>query len=208
MSKTGLRVGAVLILIALAPFAYVQIRLHSHNWLPLTAPVRLDAGKEVGTSEFVTDLSGSYVVSLDFTPNNPALEECLVGDSLFKDDCTSLGSGLDLDWSVLSGDSNKVKAVVDRQAYRPQGFGGAGVVSTVLGDFDAKEGNRYRILLHVKNVAPELISASPKIRVEAHRIYWEKWIIYSQASLLFAIIPGAAGLLILLGAVFKQPRSA
>jgi hypothetical protein len=206
MNRTGIAVGSALILIATVPIAYVQFRIRSHNWVPLTAPVRLVAGEDVTTPEFKADLDGSYAVSLDFAPTNSPLEECLVGDRLFKDDCKSLGSGLDLDWSVLRLAFPEDVAVVDKEAYRPGGFGGAGVVETVLGSFDAQKGEHYKILLRVRKIAPELNAASPKVSVEAHRIYWEKWMIFAQASLLFAIVQGVSGLLILIWAILKSPK--
>jgi hypothetical protein len=198
MNRIRIISGCVLILIAATPIAYVQFRVHSHNWVPLTAPVTLNAGESTTTPEFTTDMNGSYAVALDFIPTNPGLEECLVGDRLFKDDCKSLGSGLDLDWSVLRHNSTEDVVVVDKQPYRPGSFGGAGVVETVLGDFDAQKGEHYKILLRVRKIAPELTAASPKVSVEAHRIYWEKWVILAQASFLFAIVPGVSGVLILI----------
>ncbi len=162
--------GASLIFISVAPFVYVQFRLRSHNWTPLSAPVRLVEGDDLASPEFKTDLTGRYVVGLNFAPTNIDLEECLVGDTLFKDSCKSVGSGLDLDWSVVRHQLPKDVTVVDHQVYKPQGFGGAGVIETVLGDFDAQAGEKYRILLHVRKIVPELNSASPKISVEAARI--------------------------------------
>jgi hypothetical protein len=64
----------------------------------------------------------------------------------------------------------------------------------------------HAILLHVRKIAPELNSASPRINVEAQRIYWEKWIIFAQASLLFAVLPGISGLLVLLLGIIKQRK--
>jgi hypothetical protein len=206
MNRTGIAVGSALILIATVPIAYVQFRIRSHNWVPLTAPVRLVEGEDVTTPEFKADLDGSYVVGLDFAPTNSPLEECLVGDRLFKDDCKSLGSGLDLDWSVLRQALAGDAAVVNNEAYRPQSFGGAGVVETVLGSFDAQKGEHYKIRLHIRKIAPELNAAFPKVSVEAHRIYWEKWMIFAQASLLFAIVPGISGLLVLIWATLKKSK--
>src|ERR1700730_14416459 len=116
---------------------YTRYRLHSHNWTPLSNSLALNGG-EFESSEFVTDLDGTYIVSLAFAPKNAALEECLVGDRLFKDDCKDIGSGLDLDWSLTRRDSNAELVMLDRQTYRPRAFGGAGFVETVLGTFDAQ----------------------------------------------------------------------
>jgi len=204
MSKSGAVVGAVLILIAILPYAYVQTRLHSHNWEPLISPIMLSPGEETKSAEFKADLSGTYVVSLTFAPMNVAHEECLVGDRLFKDDCASLGNGLDLDWTVISSNSSGGRPIVDRKLYVPGSFGGVGVVATTLGTFDAREGDRYSILLHIRNIAPELRAASPKIRVEAHRIYWEKWVIFAQLTLMFAVVFGVGGVSVVWWSMFKQ----
>jgi hypothetical protein len=207
MKKTGLIWGATLIFVAVAPYGYVQFRLRSHNWTPLSAPVNLVESSDVVSPEFKTDLTGRYVVGLDFAPINIDLEECLVGDTLFKDSCKSVGSGLDMDWSVVHHQLPKDVMVIDHRVYKPQGFGGAGVIETVLGDFDAQAGEKYRILLHVRKIVPELNSASPKISVEAGRIYWEKWIIFAQLSLLFAIFPGIGGVIVLGWAIFNRRRA-
>ena len=203
MNKTGLRWGAVLICIAIAPYAYVQFRLRSHNWTPLNTPVTLFDGVDVASPEFKTDLTGFYVVALDFAPTNVDLEECLVGDTLYRG-CGSVGNGLVLDWSVVRHQLPTDVTVVDHRIYKPGGFGGSGVVETVLGDFDAQAGETYRVLVHVKKIAPELSSASPKINVGAGRIYWEKWIIFAQLSLLFAVIPGIGGIVVLGWAIFNR----
>jgi hypothetical protein len=208
MKRTSAILGGPLLLIAIAPYAYVQFRLRSHNWFPLKAPVKLVEGEDVASPEFKADLTGSYEVGMDFAPINVDFEECLAGDSLFKDSCKSVGSGLVLDWSVVRRHLPQDVMVVDHEAYKPQSFGGAGVIEAVLGSFDAQEGEQYKILLHIRKIAPELNSASPKINVEAHRIYWEKWIILAQASLLFAVLPGISGLLVLLRAIFKQRKAA
>jgi hypothetical protein len=207
MKKTGLIWGATLICIAIAPYGYVQFRLRSHNWTPLNTPVNLVDGGDVASPEFKADLTGFYVVGLDFAPTNVDLEECLVGDTLFKESCESVGSGLALDWSVVRHQLPKDVTVVDHQIYKPGGFGGSGVVQTVLGDFEAQAGEKYRILVHVRKIAPELNSASPKINVEAGRIYWEKWIIFAQLSLLFAIFPGIGGIIVLGWAIFNRRRA-
>ena len=113
MNKKGTAIGTAMIVIAILPVIYVQIRLHSHNWHPLTSPVMPSLGKDVVSAEFKADLNGTYVVSLSFAPTNAALEECLVGDRLFKDDCPSLGTGLDLDWSVIGRNSSGERTVAD-----------------------------------------------------------------------------------------------
>lgn len=198
--------GIFLIATAIAPYTYVQYRLRSHNWIPLDATASLNDGSAVLTADFPTDLTGFYNVSLTFAPVNVELEECLVGDRLF-DSCDKEQDGLDLDWAVLRSSAHGEVPVVDYRQYRPASFGGAGYVGTVLGSFDAQKGDKYRIAIRVRRVAPQLRSASPHIRVEAGRIYWEQWVIFAQLTLLFGIVVGVLGIALLMKGIFSGRRT-
>jgi hypothetical protein len=199
--------GVLLIATAIAPYGYVQYRLRSHDWTPLDAAGSLNDGSTTKTADFRTDLTGFYNVSLTFAPVNVELEECLIGDRLFSKSCDATQNGLDLDWSVLRSDAHEEVPVTEYQRYRPASFGGAGYVGTVFGGFEAHEGDKYRIAVRVRRVAPELRSASPHIRVEAGRIYWEQWVIFAQLTLLFGVIVGLPGIALLIKEVLSQRRS-
>jgi hypothetical protein len=197
MRRAHVLLGFGLIGIAGLPMAYVHSRFLGHNWAPLSTPANLTAGS-VGTAEFVSDLNGTYIVSLAFSPKNVAMEECLVGNRLFKADCQGLGSGLDLDWSVTRRDLGEDIVLIDNQTYRPHAFGGAGAVETELGRFGAQLGGRYKIGLRVRQSSPELRAASPLLKVDAHWVYWEKWIEYEQLSFWFAAMVGIPGIVTLI----------
>jgi hypothetical protein len=138
-------VGGGLLAIAGLPLIYVKARLREHNWEPLDSPVDLATGR-LTRSEFIADLTGTYIVSLAFSPNDIEREECLLGDRLFKESCAELGDGLNIDWSVTrEGGSNGNGDLVANQPYTPHSFGGAGAVETELGRFEAQAGQRYKI---------------------------------------------------------------
>jgi hypothetical protein len=193
MRRKQVLLGFGLIGIAGLPMIYVHSRLRGHNWDPLSTSVSLTPGA-VETAEFVSDLSGTYIVSLAFSPKNIAQEECLVGDRLFKTDCQQLGSGLDLDWSVTRRDLGEEIILIDSQTYSPHAFGGAGAVQTELGRFNAQPGGRYKIGLRVRQSSEELRTSSPLLKVDAHWVYWEKWVEYEQLSFWFAALVGISGL--------------
>jgi hypothetical protein len=197
MKRWKLTTGLSVLVISVLPYGYVQFRLRSHNWAPLEVPAELASKSNFLSRSFVTDLNGSYNVSLAFAPVDVEAEECLVGDALFKDSCKSGTNGLDLDWSVIREESGHETVVADYRSYRPGEFEGAGSVETVLGRFDAERYATYKIALRVRNIAPELRSASPKVRVEAARYYWENWMIYAQMSLFFAVVIASMGTIIL-----------
>jgi hypothetical protein len=199
------KVGIALLLLAVMPYAYVQYRLRSHDWIPLNVPAPLSDGTTMVTAYFPADLTGFYNVNLTFAPINVELEECLVGDRLFGA-CDRTQDGLDLDWSVLRLDPHGEVTVVEYQRYRQTSFGGAGYVGTVLGDFDAQKGGKYRIAIRVRHVAPQLRSASPHVRVEAGRVYWEQWVIFAQLTLLFGAGIGVPSIVILIIGLLSQRR--
>jgi hypothetical protein len=206
MRKVWILVGVAVILVGLVPMSYVEYHLHAHNWTPLQTPVTLTIGDLV-TPEFLSDLDGTYVVSLAFAPKDVDREECLVGDSLFKADCEDLGGGLDLDWSVIRRDTSGDTALINNQTYRPQAFGGAGEMQTVLGAFEAKRGDRYKIALRVHKNSPELNEANPKIKVEPHRIYWEEWVELAPLSFGFAGVLGLIGIVIVIYAIRTDKKA-
>jgi len=197
--------GASLIVLASIPELYVQYRLHTHNWSPLESPIILQAGT-VQTSSFVTDLDGVYNVGLAFQPINIDREECLLGDRLFQESCEKLGSGLSLDWTVKRVGWGDDTPVIGPLIYSPGSFGGAGVVQTQLGNFTAQRGKRYLVELNVHNVSSELNAALPQVRVEAARIYWENWVIFSQLTFVFMAVVGSIGLLTVIFSFRKRDR--
>jgi hypothetical protein len=191
-------IAAGVIAIGALPELYVQYRLHAHNWRPLDMPVVLRTGN-IQSTEFTTDLTGTYVVSLAFKPNNFYREDCLVGDVLSKESCEVLGSGLDFNWTVVRHDPSGDHALFQYQDYRPSGFeSGAGELEADIGRFEAQRGGHYIVMLGVRRDSTELNAASPKLRVEAHRIYWEDWLIYQQMAFVLAIVVGLFGVVIML----------
>jgi hypothetical protein len=206
MRKSNLLAGLLLVGIAGLPMVYFHSRLKEHDWAPLSTPVDLTTGK-IDKSEFIADLTGTYIVSLAFSPTNSPKEECLLGDNLFRGNCRDLGSGLDLDWSVTRSDLGEAVTLIDNETYIGHAFGGSGGVQTELGRFGAQAGGHYRVSLLVRQSDPELRAASPFLKVDAHWVYWEKWIEYQQLSFWFAVIVGVTGIVNLIRAVRTTPTS-
>lgn len=157
------------------------------------------------TAYFPADLTGFYNVNLTFAPIDVELEECLVGNRLFGV-CGEAQDGLDFDWSVLRSEPQGDVTVVEYQRYRPASFGGAGYVGTVLGDFDARKGEKNRIAIRVRHIAPQLGSASPHVQVEAGKTYWEQWVIFAQLTLLFGAVAGIPGIVLLIIGLLSKRR--
>jgi hypothetical protein len=78
--------------------------------------------------------------------------------------------------------------------YEPNAFSASpGELGTELGQFQARKGRRQIIKLKILNDAGELNLAHPKLKVEAHRVYWEQWVIFRQLGFLIAVLFGGVG---------------
>jgi len=102
------KIGIGIILIGIAPVVYSLARMFSHNWEPLSVPVKL-VPNEFQSPEFKTDIkNGRYPVELTFS-KLPDLrrERCEIGIPLT--DCDSIGQNIDFDWQVVSKDGETVR---------------------------------------------------------------------------------------------------
>src|SRR5579864_4672690 len=159
--------------------------MHSHHWTPLSVSLNLRRG-EFRSPEFETDLTGTYVVSLAVDNAVTAGKEgCMTGAT-----CGSTARTLFLEWSVAG-----VSGSTSRAPYEPHAFSGTpGKMETEVGNFEAKRGERQKIVLNILTEAGELNAAHPKLVVEARRIYWEKWVILGQLAFLGAIVFSTVGI--------------
>ena len=188
--RRHVKVGLAILILGLSPLIYTTYRAHSHNWIPLSVSLTLHPG-EFRSPEFETDLSGTYIISLVFD-NTLATgkEDCMMGEDFPKGSCGSGARTLFLEWSVAG-----VSGSTSPAAYEPHAYSGSlGGTETEVGRFEAKRGERQRIVLNILTDAGELNAAHPKLMVEAHRMYWEKWVILGQLAFLCAIALSAVGI--------------
>ncbi len=202
--RPHVKAGFIVIVVGIMPFLYTSYRTHSHNWTPLSVPLVITPG-DFESPEFTTDLTGTYIVSLVFDPlADGKKEDCLIGEEIVKGSCQDIPRTLYLEWSVLASGTTGVPLA----PYEPHAFSGSpGEDGTEIGLFEAKRGNRQRIRLKILKDAGELNAAHPKLTVEAHRAYWEQWVILGQLAFLSAIFFAAVGLgLILVPLLFRRTK--
>ena len=208
--RRHVKLGFILILIGMTPLLYTTYRTFAHNWTPLTVPVILTPG-EFQSPDFKTDLTGTYIVSLVFERGLPFgkevsdKERCMIGDDFPKGSCNSDTRTLYVNWSVVPGTASMGLAT----EYKPGTFSfTSDKIEAELGRFEAKRGNPQKITLKILRNAGTLNAAHPKLKVEAHRIYWEEWIILGQLAFLWAIVLGAVGVgCIVLPRLFRRGKT-
>jgi hypothetical protein len=177
------KLGLALILTGILPVMYTTHRLHAHNWDPLEVPVVLLPG-EFQSPDFVTDLDGTYIVSLAFdTMQDQTREDCLIGWDFPQGSCNNISPTLNFDWAV-QGD---VADIENAGHFKIYGMSGSGDDEAQLGTFDAKRGGHQKITLRILGDAGELNAAHPRLKVEAHFVYWETLIIENQMAWLLAL---------------------
>lgn len=201
--RPHVRAGLIIIVVGILPLLYTIYRTHSHNWRPLSVSVVLTP-KDFESPEFTTDLTGTYIVSLVFDPMaDHKKEDCQIGAEIVKGTCQDIPRTLYLDWSVFAN----ATAVVSVAPYKPHAFSGSpGEDGTEIGQFEATRGGRRRIRLRILNDAGDLNAAHPKLIVEAHRVYWEQWVILGQLAFLAAIFFAALGLCVIFGPLLFRRR--
>jgi hypothetical protein len=198
-------IGALsLLVLGSLPFAYTHYRYFSHNWTPLTSPVKLTAGREQ-TPEFTTDLNGTYDVWLAFDDHLELNRfQCLLGIDFPRNSCQGIDRSLYLSWTALRGQT----ILVNSESYRP------GLQSTSyheirvqLGRFEGKKSAKQSIVLDVSGEPGELKASNPRVIVEAGQNYWEDWIIFGQLALLPAALSALIGIVWIGVALFNARRS-
>jgi len=201
---THIRAGVIVVALGLLPWVYTTYRVYSHNWIPLLVPVALTP-REFESPEFTTDLTGTYVVSLVFEPMpDGKKEDCQIGEELGRGSCAAAARTLYLDWSVFADGKDLSPAAT----YKPYAFSGSpGELGTEIGRFEGTRGHRQAIRLDILNDAGELNSAHPKLRVEAHRVYWEEWVIFRQLAFFCAVLFAAVGLAVVFLPLWLRRRT-
>lgn len=172
-------IGLCILVVGALPYLYALVRYRQHNWTPLVYPVVLKPGI-IKSPYFVTDLNGTYMISLVFD-NIPdeKKENCLQGMDLPKGSCEGIQRTLFFSWAVEADPSR----IVESGGYP----GDWSMGSEDFGRFEGIRGRRQRILLNVFEDAGELNTAHPRLRVEAHWSYWENWIMLGQFGFMLLI---------------------
>jgi hypothetical protein len=189
----NVRDGLVVFLVGIVPLLYTVYRLHSHKWDVLKTPLVISPG-QFKSPAFSTDLDGTYVVSLAFdTMPDINREDCLIGWDFPKGSCKEISPTLDFDWIAI-GD---VGSMENAGHFKIYGMSGAGEDEVLLGRFEAKRGGHQEIVLNILRDAGELNSAHPRLKVQAHHVYWEKWVIFNQMAWLVAFGAGLAAIILI-----------
>lgn len=199
----NLKIGLVVLFVGIVPLLFTIYKLHSHKWDVLKTPLVISPGQFTSPA-FSTDLDGRYVVSLAFdTLPDIHREDCLIGWESPNGSCKDISPTLNFEWTVI-GD---VGSIENGGHFKVYAMSGAGEDEVLLGTFEAKRTGRQEIVLNILSDAGELNNAHPRLKVQAHRVYWEKWVIFNQMAWLFALILGFGWTVTFLwGKVRAQPK--
>ncbi len=186
-SRTLLILGAVLIVLGVAPMAYLLCFGWAHNFTPLMMPLPLKPG-QVTSPIFKTDLTDNYQIDLDWTWT-PAQR---------------LDHPIDIaiDWRIVDPQGTLIQqGTFDHQG--PEGN------EIRLGFYQpAKRGLRQRIILDVRRDTPELASANPILRIETPERSLDQAYGSAFFMLVAAVIAGPGIILLIIGLILKLRRRA
>ena len=114
-------IGCLLVLLGLAPLAYLYFWATTHNFEPLSVPLSLKRG-EYTSPFFTTDLNETYQIQIYFLPPH--------------------STPVDMDWKIVDDRG----AVIQSGAFREEHTGGNNVN---LGQYRPKRGSRQKIILNI-----------------------------------------------------------
>ena len=120
-SKIIVGVGCLLILVGIAPLAYLFWWGNAHNFEPLSVPLSLKSGQYT-SPVFTTDLNETYQIQIYFLPPHSIR--------------------LDLDWKVVDDHD----AVIRSGAFREENTGGN---SLNVGEYRPKRGAHQKIIVNI-----------------------------------------------------------
>ncbi len=181
--KQRIIVGACIFIAGALPYLYTVFRYKQHNWAPLTYPIVLKPGI-IESPYFRSDLNGTYLLSLVLdTMPDLRREDCLIGDDFPTGSCKGVQRILYFRWKVVRSSAQ----IIQSGQYDHAWSSGSGDVEAGIGGFEGRRGGWQKIVLNVTQNASELNATHPRLQVEAHGRYWEKWIIYGQFGFLLMI---------------------
>ena len=185
-------VACVLVVIGIAPIAFLLWWGNVHNWDPMTMPLPLEHG--VYTSPyFTTDLDKPYylvVISDRILDGQSA--SCIEGAKVIDSHaCAGVGRTLDMDWQIV----NERGIVVQQGRYNGRIFSGE---EARLGEYLAKPGSRLKINLRMHEDVQGFNSAHPKLEFQPNPEYGLENAYGAAAFMTWAAIVAGPGIIILL----------
>lgn len=130
--------------------------------MPVNAPVTLSTGQGI-TSEFKLNFDGLYLIEIEAQKTIPldALR-CLMGLEFDSSRCKDVPPAIAANW-LLSSNGREIRhgSSADQHAAPPEDSG----VTRVIGEFQGKAGQEYRLQVTFTADGTKLAPASPHLKV-------------------------------------------
>jgi len=143
----------------------------TRKWQPLAVPIELKFGK-VQTPEFRASLDTKYrlLVACERRIDFRRLE-CSLGmvDWQREKTCADVPEVIDIRWTLLH---NGQLAASGASGDSSGGIYGSDTVEREIGEFSARKGERYALVLYIRRNAGELAVTNPKLLVETQPWEW------------------------------------
>lgn len=197
--KTLFRSAALLFAAAAIVFGLNNYLFSGIEWTPLRIPVELVEGHEHG-GEFIAQWGVVYEVRLD-TDRNLALQEqnCLLGiETVVPQRCAGIPPELILSWQVKA--SPETLALGESRDSQTGYWGPS--MGKILGAFQARAGERYRVSVVVGRSSARLQQSNPRVLVSVSQRE-RKWT-YVWVGLLVVLGAGSLLLAIVLSAILAR----
>jgi hypothetical protein len=158
--------GVWLIIISFTSLGFWTHWCNTRTWSPISMPVSLSQGNHIQTDEFILNLNGLYDIYIDVDNKLPFnMLACSAGvTGLWRQGPCNTSSVVKISWTL----SSEGKLVAQGSSDDTQGGGGGSEAVGVMrdiGDFQGKNGQRYKLDIYVLADGSSLAAANPRLRV-------------------------------------------
>ena len=154
--------GLALVALGLGVFALWSWWRNTRELTPVDIPVSLFAGQTTA-AEFRLNFDGSYLIAIEGQNNIPlGTLDCLMGVEPNPERCQDHAPAIGADW-ILSSNGREVRRGNSRELHSARMATAA--VARVIGEFQGKAGQRYKLLVAITTDGGPLAEARPRLKV-------------------------------------------
>jgi hypothetical protein len=202
--KRTAMIGLALMAASGITMAFWTVWFHTRSWIPVNIPISLSQGSHVKTEEFVPNMSGQYVINIE-AENKISIEtlKCMLGSEFPPNRC-HIPPILKVSW-VLSSNGETTQGTSD-DTVGSGATGPTGDASRMIGLFEAKQGQQYRLDFDVLADGSSLAVTNPRLKVSISDAKYESSLVINGFLRLVCTFLGIVGGALSLTSVLAQRR--
>ncbi len=162
--------GIALLALGAGIFAAWSLWTKTRSFVPVDVPISLAAGQTI-TSEFKPNFDGLYFIEIEAEKTIPLdTLHCLMGVEADAVHCKDIPSAIGAAW-ILSSNGRELIRGSSLELHSAPAQSGA--IARVIGEFQGKAGQRYKLQVTFTTDGRNLAEAHPRLKVGVASIAYE-----------------------------------